>query len=335
MTQNSLLEELQSNHLHALWAGLGPAVSDQPRAAETAFHWRWSLLQSFADRAAKEISMDDADRRVLILANPAFDRMPVTTGTLIAAVQVLNPGEVAEPHRHSIAAVRIITEHDGGFTTVNESKCPMTRGDLILTPAWCWHGHKNDTNRRMMWIDVLDVPLVANLDGIFFEHPDDQSPKVEDAKDFSDAAWKDRELSTSELKGEAGYSPILRYAWVDTKSRIDAMRPREDGTRELRYANPLNGGPVMPTMDCYAIRLEPGQTTRRKRSTASTICHVVEGTGRSKIGDKHITWSRHDIFTVPHWQWVSHTAETEAAYLTQVTNRDMLCKLGLLRDEES
>lgn len=335
MAKNSLIDDLQSNHLHALWTGLGPEVSDQPRAAETAFHWSWSSLQSVADRAAIEVSVDDADRRVLILANPAFDRTPATTGTLIAAIQVLNPGEVAEPHRHSIAAIRIITDHDGGFTTVNQSKCPMTRGDLILTPAWCWHGHMNDTNSRMLWIDVLDVPLIANLDGIFFEHPDDHSPKIEDATDYSDAAWKDNEIVQTELQQDGAYSPKLRYPWVDIKPTIDAMPPREDGTREIRYINPLNGGAVMPTMDCYATRLDPEQFTRQKRSTASTICYVVEGAGRSEIGDKVISWSSNDIFTVPHWQWTRHRAVGGVAYLVQVTNRDLLHKLGLLRDEDN
>jgi gentisate 1,2-dioxygenase len=107
----------------------------------------------------------------------------------------------------------------------------------------------------------------------------------------------------------------------------------EDGSREIRYTNPLNNGPVMPTIDCYAVRLESGQPTQRRRSTASTICHVVEGSGRSVIGDKTIDWSRNDIFTVPNWQWVSHTSHEDVSYLAQVTNRDMLRKIALLREE--
>ncbi len=123
--------------------------------------------------------MGDVERRVLLLANPAFGKRPVSTGTLIAAVQILNPGEVAEPHRHTIAALRIITDQDGGVTTVNGIKCPMVAGDLILIlPAWCWHGHYNDFNRRLMWVDILDVPLVASLDGIFFQHPNEAAPSL-------------------------------------------------------------------------------------------------------------------------------------------------------------
>lgn len=334
MASLSLLDELEHNHLRALWAVAGQSLPDEPRASEAAFHWSWELLKALADRAANEVSMTDADRRVLILTNPASGRVPVSSGTLIAAIQVLNPGEAAEPHRHSIAAVRIITEYDGGITTVDGNKMPMIAGDLILTPPWSWHGHLNDSDRRAMWIDVLDVPLVANLDGIFFQHPDDQSPKIKDAQWESQASWSSSGIVSEHLGPTSNHLQKLRYSWTDVKAALDSIPPNSDSQRRIRYVNSVDGGAVMPTVDCCAMRLESGRSTSPRRSTASTICFVVEGSGTSCVGDQKISWSKNDVFTVPNWRWTVHAAETDTAYLIQASNSDMLRKLGLLREEQ-
>lgn len=334
MASISLLDELERNHLRALWAVAGQSLSDEPRACEAACHWSWELLKALANRSASEVSMTDADRRVLILTNPASGRVPVSTGTLIAAIQVLNPGEIAEPHRHSIAAVRIITDHDGGITTVDSKKMPMVAGDLILTPPWSWHGHQNDSDRRSMWIDVLDVPLVANLDGIFFQHPDDQSPKIKDARWDLQATWSAAGVIPAHLISPANHLQKLRYPWAEVKAALNALPLHSDSPQRIRYVNPIDGGPVMPTVDCYAMRLEAGRSTTPWRSTASTICFVVEGSGTSCIGDQRISWSQNDVFTVPNWRWTVHATDTDAAYLIQASNTDMLRKLGLLREEQ-
>ncbi len=36
----------------------------------------------------------------------------------------------------------------------------MRRGDFLLTPGWAFHGHHNETDHPMAWIDGLDIPFV-------------------------------------------------------------------------------------------------------------------------------------------------------------------------------
>lgn len=52
-------------------------------------------------------------------------------------MRLLLPGEWAPSHRHTPNAVRMIVEGEGAYTTVDGEKCPMSRGDLILTPPAC------------------------------------------------------------------------------------------------------------------------------------------------------------------------------------------------------
>ena len=106
-----------------------------------------------------------------------------------------------------------------------------------------------------------------------------------------------------------------------------------DGARTLRYTNPANGGAVMSLMDCYLMGLQPNAETRPHRTTSNAACLVVEGDGVSAIGAETISWQKYDVFTLPAWQWVSHKAIVRDTRLFQVTDREVLRRLDLLRDE--
>src|SRR6185503_10744614 len=122
-----------------------------------------------ADRAAKEVAIEDVERRALILANPAFDGQTATTANLIGAFTVLEPGDHAVPHRHVAAAIRFSTRAEGAVTIVNGRRCEMKEGDLVLTPPMCWHGHINESNHRTVWFDAANMPAICMLDASFFE----------------------------------------------------------------------------------------------------------------------------------------------------------------------
>ena len=89
----------------------------------------------------------------------------------------------------------------------------------------------------------------------------------------------------------------------------------------------------MPTLDCYAARLTKGAPTQAARTTWNTVVLVVSGEGRSRIGDTRFEWSKHDVFTVPHWTWASHEAQGGDAELFLVTDRSVYEALDLARIE--
>ena len=313
MAGGLLEKRIKETSVLPLWHHVGPASPHESSATEVACMWSWREQKSLGNTVGDEISGSDAERKVLLLVNPGFGGQHATTGTLNAALQVLNPGETAAPHRHSMAALRFITDEDGGVATVDDENRPMTAGNVILTPTRYWHGHFNDDGRRAMWIDVLDVPLVASWNAVFIRYPSDRNS-------VADAGFSTRKL---------------RYTWADTQRQLDATPANEDGSREMRYIHPVDGGPVMPTIHVYANRLDAGRPTEGMRSTASTLVYVLSGSGTSTVGDMEFSWSKNDVFTVPNWTWVSHVARDENAYLIKVSNCGMLQTLGLLRSEHS
>lgn len=332
---NGLVAAIERNNMQPLWDRSSRVNTNHPCAIDPPMQWRWTDFGPLIARAAREVRMPEAVRRVMMLTNPAFGGSPQTTTNLVGALQILEPGESAPSHRHTAAAIRFIIEANGGKTFVDGTSLDMQAGDCILTPGWTWHGHVNDTDQRIVWFDGLDVPLARfSLDTYFFE-PHAPPDAIEKAASLSaPGRWAESGFAPLDLPVEPlPYSPKLRYAWQDTLRNLDALKPQEDGSTRLRYVHPQTGGAVMPTIDCSILRLEGSSETAPRRSTCNAICIVVDGEGRSTVGDKTFNWSKHDIFSIPHWTWVSHRALAGRAHLFFFTDRELYRRLGYLREE--
>jgi gentisate 1,2-dioxygenase len=305
----ALIEALERSHIHPLWDRYNRITPVVPRAKDAPMHWRWRDVEPFAERAAREVGIEDIERRALILANPAFGGETVTTQNLIGAFTVLEPGDKAVPHRHSAAAIRFATGAEGAVTIVNGRRCEMKDGDLILTPPMCWHGHINQGPRRTVWFDAANMPAVCALDASFFEP----------------GARHDERFWQVGTQGSSEY----RFAGDETRRRLADAPVAPDGAKTVRYTR--GEASVMPTLDLYLSRI--AQPTKPKRATYNAVCLVVSGEGSSSIGDQRFEWSRHDVFTIPHWSWASHEARSGSADLFIVTDRAIYERLDLLREE--
>jgi gentisate 1,2-dioxygenase len=228
--------------------------------------------------------------------------------------------------------MRFIVEGGGGATIVNGQHCPMHPGDLILTPNWAWHEHVNDSDGRVVWLDALDLPLTANLGALFSEHGGTNA-FADDISALPDAAFAGAGLVPVVDAAPVSYSPMFRYPWTRTVAALDEAPAHADGSRGLRYTNPVDGGPAILTMDCYATRLTRGEATQTMRSSANAVYLAVDGEGVSRVGDETIEWRQHDVFTVPHWNWTTHEAMSETAHLFHFTDREVLRRLNFLREE--
>jgi gentisate 1,2-dioxygenase len=312
----------------ALWEW-NDARSNEPSQSEPAFHWQWQKVEPLLDQAVAATDTNASERRVVNLKNPAFpdDYVAVTTN-INCGFQILMPGEKARPHRHNMNALRFVVEGEGAATIVDGKSCPMEVGDLIITPAMTWHEHEHNGDKgRVVWMDSLDAPLVRHLRCIDFQPgPAMEYPSLPPDGAFTGAGFIPTQISSTP------YSPIFRYSGTDAAAALAAM-PTADGAQTLRYTNPATGGAVMSLMDCYLIGPETNVESRPYRSTSNAACLVVEGEGKSTVGEKTIHWEKNDVFTLPAWQWASHKATAPGTKLFQVTDREVLRRLDLLRDE--
>ena len=327
------VSELEGMHLHPLWDRYQRITPIKPQAPDAPFLWRWREIEPMLHRSVAEVSINDIERRALIMAHPAFGAETTTTSTMLAAFTVLDPGERARPHRHTGAAIRFATRAEGAVTIVDGRRCEMKAGDLILTPPMVWHGHINESDHRIIWFDAANMPLIRALDAHFFEPGDPRNNQFWQVDQGDERLWSETGLRVAQATVNAANSPKYRYPGEATRRLLAAAPAGADGMRMVRYVNPATGGAVMPTLDCYAARLDKGTTTRRKRATYNVVCLVIAGEGRSSIGEETFEWAQHDVFTIPHWTWARHEARGGDANLFMVTDKSAFERLDLVREE--
>lgn len=322
----------ERHHLVPLWESRTAELFGKQQ--EEAQVWDWSTMLPIVLQTGDIKAEHVLDRRVLLKTKPhrahVFDE--AITGQLFCSFQMVLPGERARPHRHPMNALRfVVRAGEGARTVVNGSDCPMRRGDMILTPGWCWHEHINEGTEPVIWMDVLDVGLHFALGTTAFQPgPLRDVPTVVPAGTFS-ASGIVPVLDDPDHHRRA-YSPIFRYTWEEATRGLSSAPVATDGSRQIRYANPLHGGPAMDLMDSTLMQLEVGKPTRGYKSSASVICYVAEGQGSSVIGGKTIHWKTNDVFTVPAHLFASHRALDGRARIFQVSNRDVYRRLGLFSE---
>lgn len=337
---NDPYEAIKSLGAAPLWKYYGNLFPKEPKSRAVPYLWRYRHLRPLMLRFAEMLSLDEAERRVLMLVNPGLQEPPATVNNLYAGIQIILPGETAQAHRHSASAFRFIIEGSGAFTTVNGERIAMNPGDLLLTPSWYWHDHTHEGQGPMMWLDGLDYPLVNKMEAGFFELLGDRLQPVSSPDNFSSRQFIHGRLTPKWDIPKSIHSPIGRYPWTETARAFDAIADDARGTAThgivLEYTNPWTGGPVMPTISCHITRLRAGFQGRAFRTTASTICHVVRGSGVTSVGETRLQWSTSDVFALPGWTWTRHeVTESEDAIVFFYSDEPALKSLGLFRQELS
>lgn len=332
-------KELDKRHMRGQWtydAQLDVILKNGPQPACMPYLWSWDTVQSTLDELCELLTETSTARRNVSFINPD-SRANATSHTLLMGMQAVLPGEIAWAHRHSMNALRFIV--DGGpdvYTVVDGEKCTMETNDLVLTPAYTWHDHHNESSTSKIWIDILDVPIFGFLRQFFFEtFGDSVQPLRQNSADFLSKrsslvrpAWEER--SPERIP--------YRYPWSEVHKTLRDLAAAEASPYDdviLNYAHPITGGPTMPTIDCHVQLLRPGFRGEKHRHTSSTVFYVVEGEGTTIVGDVELNWSARDSFVVPNWMWHQHVNRSVSAdaILFSSTDAPLLTALGMYREE--
>lgn len=304
----ALYSTLDSMQMTAGWIDRPePILRREPATGFAPAHWRYDECRAALDAAGRLIDTELAERRNLVMRNPVDPAGVATTRTLVAAYQMILPGETARSHRHAPHALRVIIDAEGAYSTVDGVKTPMDTGDVVLTPGWQWHGHGHDGDRPAYWFDGLDVPLVHLLEPMFVEDHPDGFERVETVTEDSP----------------------LRFSRDSIRRGLDAAAPDPEGVEGARVAL---DAPDIPTMGLTVHRFESGARTRPRRATANAVFCVMEGGGTTTVDGAAIHWSRGDAFAAPMWRWTGHEA-SEDSVLFRMTDAPLMRFARYYREE--
>jgi gentisate 1,2-dioxygenase len=329
-------KRMHANHMYGLWE-LASQMTPTPQPKMIAHMWPWSVTEAMIAESAEAVPVGD-ERRALQLFNPGLGGRWATTNNLIAAVQILLPGEVARAHRHTPTAIRFIIEGSGAYTAVGGERVYMEPGDLILTPSWAWHDHGNETGNRVVWMDGLDIPLIASLEAMFFQLHAERQVLAERPPNASQSLYGKAQLNPTWIKEKSKSSPLLLYSWKQTQEALEALRGHDGSPFEgvaLEYRHPQTGGSVLPTMACWVQLLRPGEHTLAHRHTGSAVYYIVKGSGMTVIDGQRFDWNQGDIIALPPWAVHEHanTSSINDAVLFSIQDAPVLSALGLFYEE--
>jgi len=326
---------LGQRNLSPLWLSLAALVTRQPASGSKAAVWRYPECRALLMEAGELVSVEEAERRVLVLENPAFAGQSRITTSLYAGLQLVLPGERARSHRHTQSALRFVLEGTGAYTAVGGERTPMHPGDFIITPSWEWHDHGNDTPDPVIWLDGLDIPLVQALDASFMEQLGTVEQPITRPVGDSLARYG-ANLLPVDHRAVGLTSPVFSYPYARTREALETLRRNGDPDAchgyKMRFVNPVTGSFAMPTIATFMQLLPRGFATQPFRSTDATVFTPVEGEGRTRIGEAVIEWSARDVFVAPSWAAVRHEASSDAM-LFSFSDRPVQLATGLFREE--
>tara|TARA_R110002124_G_scaffold85382_3_gene221618 strand:- start:1185 stop:2279 length:1095 start_codon:yes stop_codon:yes gene_type:complete len=318
----ALYQGFAAENLIPLWTQVGDLMPVHPKSRALPHLWKWARLLPLAEASGHLVPVGrGGERRAIGLANPGLAPNAYISPTLWAAIQYLGPRETAPEHRHSQNAFRFVVEGEGVWTVVNGDPVRMSRGDLLLTPGWHFHGHHNDTDQPMAWLDGLDIPFSQQMDVGFFEFGSD---RVSDyaTPDFSrgERLWGHPGLRPLSGLRDTVSSPLGAYRWEHTDRALTEQLLLEDeghpatveqGHAAIRFSNPTTGGDVMSTIRCEFHRLRAGTQSAERRVVGTSVFQVFEGRGSVALNGETLALDTGDIFVAPSWIPYVLQAETQ------------------------
>jgi gentisate 1,2-dioxygenase len=327
-------DKISKYDLAPLWEVLRNVVTKEPKSRCVPHLWKYPEVKRLMLEAGDVITAEEAERRVLVLENPALRGQTRITNSLFAGIQLIMPGEIAEAHKHVSSAIRFVLDGEGAYTAVEGEKANMSPGDFILTPNWAPHDHGNPSKKPMLWLDVLDMPTVNHFETSFMEHFDGKMQNTT-RQDGDSLEFYGSGVLPDGAPIELKRSPVINYTYARTRPILERLKKAGDidkrhGAR-VRYANPITGSWALPTMGAHLALLPNGFKGEPYRSTDGTIFVCVEGGGATKVEDQTFEWAPNDVFVVPPWKRYSHTTSKESV-LFSISDRPMQEALGIWRE---
>jgi len=333
--RKAFYDTIDGQNMTPLWEVLDALVTPEPVHQAVPAIWHYADIRPHIMASGELITAKEAERRVLILENPGLRGQSRITTSLYAGLQLILPGEVAPAHRHTQSALRFVIEGQGAYTAVEGEKTLMSPGDFVITPNWTWHDHGNESDQPMVWLDGLDIPIISFFGTSFAEKlGSDEQPL---SRPVGDAlARYGQGLLPEGFEAKSQTSPVFNYPYARTRDALDTMRRTEEWDPaqglKLHYVNPVTGSFAMPTIGTFMQLLPKGFVGTPYRSTDATVFSVVEGTGRTIMGDTVLEWGPQDHFVVPSWVQYRHEADADAV-LFSFSDRPVQQKLDLWREQ--
>ncbi len=299
------------------------------------YQWKWEDIEPAVIASGKLVRLAESfdDRGGVARRDTHFHNPRNAPGVNLAmriGIQYVGPHEQAISHRHSAQATRfVIKGAPDAYTLVNGEPFPLEDGDLVITPHLNFHGHVNNSDTYVLWLDGLHGAGVGatygeqwpeTMENVQYDRIDEAQRtlaghlRLPDRQTGGALPYRNivHPLGPQIANDQAGiHPPGFRYTWEQTSAALGAMRQNEDepdpfDCYTVTYTHPLTGGPTLPTATWEMTLLTPGFKGRDHRHNSSTIYYCFAGRGVLNIEGERFEWSKGDFIELPAWMTHRH-----------------------------
>lgn len=154
-------EEVDASLMKYGSGALRPAWESPDDGNSPLWHYPWSQTKAALDRLAESEAGSPQDGVILQYTNPATGG-PVMP-TIACYVQVLQPGQRTQAHRHTSSTVYHVVEGRGA-TVAGGQRMEWDAKDVFVVPGWTWHEHVNDSTTHPAYLfSFSDEPVFRAL----------------------------------------------------------------------------------------------------------------------------------------------------------------------------
>jgi gentisate 1,2-dioxygenase len=352
----SLYDDIAAKSMFPFWAQSSDVTNDEIKqlmGGKKAVPYVWSCekdIEPILNQAVELITMDDSERRSLVLVNPGLAPKRATVSTMYTAYRLNDANEIMPPHKHSPSAIRFGLKGKGNFTGVDGENIVFGPGDMVLTPNDTWHNHGTVGGEQALNLSVLDFPLVETLNAVHFDHNymEEENGKMVQKKQQSERFSPDYSqriygygglmprFASKEKRGAGFSSPMFVYRWEMMRELLERHKDWDGDPYEAlmaEYIDPTSGQPVFKTITFFAQMLRPGEKTLPIRQTGNLLVSPFEGRGHSIIDGQRFDWKEFDTLALPGGTWCQHVNESDKdpLFLFIASDEPTLKKLDLFK----
>jgi gentisate 1,2-dioxygenase len=182
----------------------------------------------------------------------------------------------------------------------------------------------------VIWLDVLDLPLVYYMETSYHVNGDRQTvvPRRGD-KQYAHGGV----VPTKVFERSKKAYPMLRYAWTDAKAALETLAADDELLEQVQvtYTNPETGTDAENILGFYALMLRPGQTLRLPARSPAQVFHVIEGSVKAQITTSNFMMVAADTCGAPGYEAVTlvNLQQDKATFLFIADESPLHRKLGV------
>jgi gentisate 1,2-dioxygenase len=196
------------------------------------------------------------------------------------------------------------------------------------------HEHGHDGDGPVVWLDVLDLPLVFYMEASYHVEGGRQTvtPGHAERAYARGGVVPTPVFERSSERGGRAY-PMLRYPWADARAALESLAADQPGLEavQVTYVNPETGTDAQNILGFQALLLRPGQTLRLPVRSPAMVFHVIEGAATVQVEDQRFALAEADTCCAPGYCAVTlaNASPDTASFLFIADETPLHRKLGV------